>query len=43
MDLRGLFPKNYWGQINPVLVRFGKTYTSKKEKDGILEEIKLVK
>ena len=39
-DLKKLFPKNYWNKINPVLVRFGKTYTSRKKKDEILERIK---
>jgi len=39
-DLEGLFPKNYWRKLNYVLVKFGKTYTSKKKKDKILEEIK---
>ena len=39
-DLEALFPKNYWNKINETLVRFGKTYTSRKEKDWILGEIK---
>jgi|SRR3989344_2817588 len=39
-DLETLFPKNYWSKINPIAVRFGKTYTSKKKKNKILEEIK---
>ena len=39
-DLEKLFPKNYWNKINETLVRFGKTYTSRKEKDWILGEIK---
>ncbi|MFA5931629.1 MAG: endonuclease III [archaeon] len=38
-DLKQLFPKQKWKQINPVLVRFGKTYTSKKNKDKILKEV----
>jgi len=38
-DLKQLFPQSYWKQINPVLVRFGKTYTSRKKKDKVLEEI----
>jgi endonuclease-3 len=38
-DLGVLFPKKYWSKINPILVRFGKTYTSKKIKDRILDEI----
>ncbi|MBI2004112.1 endonuclease III [Candidatus Pacearchaeota archaeon] len=40
IDLEKLFHKNYWRKINPIAVRFGKTYTSRKEKDKILEEIK---
>ena len=39
-DLKKLFSKRYWNKINPTAVRFGKTYTSFKEKDKILEEIK---
>lgn len=39
-DLKRLFPKRYWKKINPTLVRFGKTYTSKKEKDELLDRIK---
>ena len=37
-DLKKMFPKKYWSRINVTLVRFGKTYTSRKEKDEILEE-----
>jgi endonuclease III len=39
-DLKKLFPKNYWKKVNPVLVRFGKTHTSKKHKDNLLKQIK---
>ena len=39
-DLKALFPEEMWGKINWVLVRFGQTYTSRKEKDAILEEIR---
>ncbi|PIN88832.1 endonuclease III [Candidatus Pacearchaeota archaeon CG10_big_fil_rev_8_21_14_0_10_34_76] len=42
-DLMELFPKSYWSKLNPVLVRFGKSYMSKKEKDDLLERIKKVK
>ncbi len=38
-DLKRLFPKKYWSNINPVLVRFGKTFTGRKEKDKLLEGI----
>ncbi|MBU5537512.1 MAG: endonuclease III [Candidatus Aenigmatarchaeota archaeon] len=39
-DLKKLFPKKYWKKINPILVRFGKTYTSKRIKDKILQRIR---
>jgi endonuclease III len=39
-DLRGLFPKNYWVKVNPILVRFGKTHTSRKKKNELLLKIK---
>lgn len=41
-DLQELFPRNYWSKINPIAVRFGKSY-GRKEKDKILDEIKKVK
>jgi len=39
-DLKKLFPKDYWNKINPTLVRFGKTYTNRIEKNRILDKIK---
>lgn len=42
-ELRQLFPKKYWNKINSTLVRFGKTHTSRKEKDKILKEIKRIR
>lgn len=42
-DLKKLFPKRYWSDINENLVRFGKTHTSRKEKDKILDEIRRMK
>jgi len=42
-DLKKLFPKEYWSKINPILVRFGKTFTSRKKKNEILEKIRLTK
>lgn len=39
-DLKQLFPREYWNRINAALVRFGKTYTSRKQKDEILEKIR---
>src|SRR3989344_1651702 len=41
-DLKKLFHKSIWKEINPILVRFGKTYTSRKKKDGLLEKIKSI-
>lgn len=38
-DLKKLFPRKLWKKINPIAVRFGKTYNSKKKKDEILEKI----
>ncbi|MEX2017017.1 MAG: endonuclease III [Candidatus Pacearchaeota archaeon] len=43
IDLKSLFPKKYWNKINDTLVRFGKTHTSRKEKDEILDEIRKIK
>ncbi|MEN9626648.1 MAG: hypothetical protein RL557_976 [archaeon] len=40
-DLKKLFPESYWKELNPVLVKFGKKYTSRKEKNKLLEEIRL--
>lgn len=42
-DLKKLFTKKYWAKLNPILVRFGKTYTSRKKKDKLLDEIKKLK
>src|SRR3989344_632676 len=42
-DLKKLFPKKHWSEINETLVRFGKTYTSRREKDKKLEEIKKIR
>ena len=42
-ELRQLFPRKYWNKINSTLVRFGKTHTSRKSKDKILNEIKKIK
>lgn len=38
-DLRALFPRKFWSRVNPALVRFGKTYTSRKEKEKILDKV----
>ncbi len=42
-DLRKLFPKSYWIKLNPTLVRFGKKYTSRREKNELLDEINILK
>ncbi len=42
-DLENLFPRRCWRKINPIAVRFGKTYTSKREKNKLLNEIKKIK
>lgn len=39
-DLTALFPEKYWNQINQTLVHFGKTHTSRREKDALLETLK---
>lgn len=39
-DLKELFPKRYWKKINPILVRFGKSHVSKKQKDELIKDIK---
>ena len=39
-DLKILFPKKLWKILNPILVRFGKTFTSRKKKDEHLDRIK---
>ena len=42
-DLRKFFNKKYWSRVNVTLVRFGKTYTSRKIKDSLIEEMKKIK
>lgn len=42
-DLEKLFPRNYWRSLNPILVRFGKTYTSRNKKNEILYDIRKIK
>lgn len=39
-DLEALFPQKLWRIVNATSVRFGKSHTSRREKDGLLEEIK---
>ena len=38
-ELEKLFPRRKWREVNNTLVTFGKTYTSRREKDGLLEKI----
>ena len=42
-DLKKLFSRKNWVKINPKLVRFGKSHTSRKEKDKLLNEIRKLK
>ncbi len=42
-DLKKLFPTKYWGQLNNILVNFGKSYTSVKEKNKLILEAKQIK
>jgi endonuclease III len=39
-DLENLFPKKYWNSVNYILVRFGRAYNRRQQKE-ILEKIKL--
>ncbi len=41
-DLEALFPQKYWRAVNSTCVRFGKSHTSRREKDALLEEIKAI-
>ncbi len=38
-DLITLFPERQWTMLNRTLVRFGKTYTNRREKDKLLQKI----
>ena len=42
-DLQSLFPKRYWGRVNPTAVRFGKTHNNRKKKDELLAQIKKIR
>lgn len=42
-DLKKLFPRKYWRSLNSILVKFGKKYRSKKEKNLLLEQLKTFK
>jgi len=41
-DLKVLFPKEHWSSLNPIVVKFGQTYTNRKKKDELLEIIKRI-
>lgn len=43
LDLQRLFPKSYWGKLNWIVVRFGQTYTNRREKNKILDKIKRIR
>ena len=42
-DLKKLFAKKYWKKVNSTLVRFGKTHTSRRKKDILIEKIRKIK
>jgi endonuclease-3 len=39
-DLKSLFPKKYWRNLNSTLVRFGKNHISKKSQNKLIDKIK---
>jgi endonuclease III len=41
-DLKKLFPKRLWGDINWILVRFGQTFPSRRKKIEILKGVKRI-
>ncbi|MFH1308320.1 MAG: endonuclease III [archaeon] len=42
-DLEQLFPKKYWISINYILVRFGRTFNTRKKQVDKLREMKIIK
>jgi len=42
-DLKKLFPKEKWNEINVTLVTFGRTFPSKRKQDQILKDIVKIK
>ena len=42
-DLKILFPRKIWREVNPTLVRFGKKYPSRRKKNEILDRIKRIR
>lgn len=41
-DLKEIFPKDHWINVNSILVRFGKTYTKKKQFNKLIKKIKSI-
>lgn len=41
--LKEIFPKEKWSEVNPTLVRFGKSHTSRVEENKLLDKIKKIK
>jgi endonuclease-3 len=41
-DLKKIFPEKNWRSINYILVKFGKTYTSRKQKNKLLDDVKKI-
>ena len=41
-DIKKLFPKRYWKNVNRILVRFGKTHISRKKQNVLLDKIKRI-
>ncbi len=42
-DLKKLFPRKHWSEVNPTLVRFGKKYTSRRIKNQLLDQINTIR
>lgn len=42
-DLKQLFPRRYWAELNSVMVRFGKSHTKKSEWNALLDSIKKIR
>ena len=41
IDLKKLFPQNYWSRVNGACVRFGKSYLSRRKKGEVLGRIQI--
>ena len=42
-DLKELFPAKYWSSLNNILVSFGRSYTSKQERNKLIDIAKKIK